>query len=126
MSAVNLALFSAERSPRYELLSAALAPEIFGHDDIKKALVLMLCGGVTKKKGDGMRLRGDIHMLMMGDPGVAKSQLLKHVCRVAPRAVYTSGKGSAQLALFRISTSSSKKRIAYTNKLLTRADIAEL
>jgi len=83
----------------YELLSAALAPEIFGHDDIKKALVLMLCGGVTKKKGDGMRLRGDIHMLMMGDPGVAKSQLLKHVCRVAPRAVYTSGKGSSNVGL---------------------------
>jgi DNA replication licensing factor MCM7 len=83
----------------YELLSEALAPEIFGHTDIKKALVLMLCGGVHKKKKDGMKLRGDIHMLMMGDPGVAKSQLLKQVCRVAPRAVYTSGKGSSNVGL---------------------------
>jgi DNA replication licensing factor MCM7 len=83
----------------YELLAEALAPEIYGHDDIKKALMLLLVGGVHKVKEDGMKLRGDIHMLLMGDPGVAKSQLLKHVCRVAPRAVYTSGKGSSSVGL---------------------------
>merc|ERR1719428_266918 len=62
-------------------------------------MILLLVGGVHKQKDDGMKLRGDMHMLLMGDPGVAKSQLLKHVCRVAPRAVYTSGKGSSSVGL---------------------------
>merc|ERR1719172_270663 len=88
-----------QENDMYERLAESLAPEIWGHDDIKKAMILLLVGGVHKQKTDGMKLRGDIHMLMMGDPGVAKSQLLKHVCRVAPRAVYTSGKGSSNVGL---------------------------
>ena len=80
-------------------LSAAIAPEIFGHEDIKRALLLQLVGGCTRKLPDGMRIRGDINICLMGDPGVAKSQLLKHVASIAPRGVYTTGKGSSGVGL---------------------------
>lgn len=83
----------------YELLAKSIAPEIFGHLDVKKALLLLLIGGVTKEMGDGMKIRGDINMCMMGDPGVAKSQLLKYISKVAPRGVYTSGRGSSGVGL---------------------------
>jgi DNA replication licensing factor MCM7 len=66
---------------------------------VKKALLLQMVGGVSRAFPDGMRLRGDIHICLMGDPGVAKSQLLKHVAKVAPRAVYTTGKGSSGVGL---------------------------
>eukprot|EP00644_Phytophthora_capsici_P019084 jgi/Phyca11/133607/e_gw1.586.1.1 len=74
----------------YEVLSQSLAPEIYGHEDVKKALLLLLIGGVTKRMDEGMKLRGDLNVLLMGDPGVAKSQLLKHIATVAPRGVYTT------------------------------------
>mmetsp|Transcript_16650 Transcript_16650/g.24617 ORF Transcript_16650/g.24617 Transcript_16650/m.24617 type:complete len:861 (-) Transcript_16650:133-2715(-) len=80
-------------------LSAAIAPEIFGHDDIKRSLLLQLVGGCTRKLPDGMRIRGDINLCFMGDPGMAKSQLLKHVATLAPRGVYTTGKGSSGVGL---------------------------
>jgi len=80
-------------------LSGAIAPEIFGHEDIKRALLLQLVGGCTRKLPDGMRIRGDINICLMGDPGVAKSQLLKHVASIAPRGVYTTGKGSSGVGL---------------------------
>lgn len=80
-------------------LSASIAPEIFGHDDIKRALLLQLVGGCTRALPDGMRIRGDINICLMGDPGVAKSQLLKHVASIAPRGVYTTGKGSSGVGL---------------------------
>lgn len=80
-------------------LASSIAPEIFGHSDIKRALLLMLVAGVTRKLPDGMRIRGDINVLLMGDPGVAKSQLLKAVSTLAPRAVYTTGKGSSGVGL---------------------------
>jgi len=83
----------------YNRLAASIAPEIFGHEDVKKALLLALVGGVSRALPDGMKLRGDIHACLMGDPGVAKSQLLKYVSRISPRAVYTTGKGSSGVGL---------------------------
>ncbi|KAL7909239.1 MCM2/3/5 family domain-containing protein [Trichoderma velutinum] len=83
----------------YELLAKSIAPEIFGHLDVKKALLLLLIGGVNKEMGDGMKIRGDLNICLMGDPGVAKSQMLKYISKVAPRGVYTSGRGSSGVGL---------------------------
>ncbi|TFK30025.1 minichromosome maintenance protein mcm7p [Coprinopsis marcescibilis] len=83
----------------YTTLAQSIAPEIYGHEDVKKALLLLLVGGVTKVTGDGMKIRGDINVCLMGDPGVAKSQLLKYISKIAPRGVYTTGKGSSGVGL---------------------------
>jgi replicative DNA helicase Mcm len=72
---------------------ASIAPAIHGLWDIKEAIALLLFGGVPKVLPDGTKIRGDIHVLIIGDPGTAKSQLLQYVARIAPRAVYTTGKG---------------------------------
>lgn len=89
----------AEDGDLYNKLARSLAPEIFGHEDIKKALLLLLVGAPHRKLKDGMKIRGDLHICLMGDPGVAKSQLLKHIINVAPRGVYTTGKGSSGVGL---------------------------
>jgi DNA replication licensing factor MCM5 len=83
----------------YEAFSRSVAPSIFGNDDIKKSIACLLLGGSKKQLPDGMKLRGDINVLLLGDPGTAKSQLLKFVEKVAPISVYTSGKGSSAAGL---------------------------
>ncbi len=88
-----------EEKDIYETLAASISPEIYGQRDIKKAMLLVLVGGVTRTMRDGMRIRGDINLLCVGDPGMAKSQLLKHVTKIAPRSVYTTGKGSSGVGL---------------------------
>lgn len=83
----------------YERIASSIAPSIYGAADIKKAIACLLFGGSRKRLPDGLTRRGDINILLLGDPGTAKSQLLKFVERVAPIAVYTSGKGSSAAGL---------------------------
>ncbi len=78
---------------------ASIAPTIYGHWDLKEAIALLLFSGVAKLRPDGTRTRGDIHVLFVGDPGVAKSQLLQSASQIAPRVVYTTGKGSTAAGL---------------------------
>lgn len=80
-------------------LSTSICPEIFGMEEVKMALLLLMVGGVTKEMNDGMKIRGNINVLLMGDPGVAKSQLLKHIANFSPRGIYTTGKGSSGVGL---------------------------
>ncbi|GEQ66604.1 hypothetical protein JCM33374_g267 [Metschnikowia sp. JCM 33374] len=83
----------------YETFAKSIAPSIYGNEDIKKAITCLLMGGSKKILPDGMRLRGDINVLLLGDPGTAKSQLLKFVEKISPISVYTSGKGSSAAGL---------------------------
>jgi len=87
------------RPDLYERFAECIAPSIYGNKDIKKAIACLLMGGSKKILPDGMRLRGDINVLLLGDPGTAKSQLLKFVEKAAPIAIYTSGKGSSAAGL---------------------------
>ena len=77
----------------------SLAPSIKGMEEEKEAIALQLFGGVEKRHADGVRVRGDIHVLIVGDPGTAKSQLLRYIADVAPRGIYTSGKGATAAGL---------------------------
>lgn len=91
----------ARRRDVYEILTRSVAPSIQGSYtvDIKKALICMLMGGVRKRLPDGLRLRGDINVLLLGDPSTAKSQFLKFISKTSPIGIYTSGKGSSAAGL---------------------------
>lgn len=78
---------------------ASIAPSIYGHEDIKTAIALSLLGGVPKDINGKHRIRGDINVLLLGDPGTAKSQFLKYVEKTAHRAVFTTGQGASAVGL---------------------------
>ena len=83
----------------YRKIVSSIAPTIYGSEDVKQAIALQLFGGIAKEMPDGSRLRGDIHVLLIGDPGIAKSQLLRYVVKLSPRAIYTSGQSSTAAGL---------------------------
>ena len=92
---------TAGRGDVYELLSRSLAPSVYEMDDVKKGILLQLFGGTNKsfEKGGSPKYRGDINVLLCGDPSTSKSQILQYVHKIAPRGVYTSGKGSSAVGL---------------------------
>lgn len=88
----------------YDMLARSMAPSIYEMEDVKKGILLQMFGGTNKSiarggGGGGPRYRGDINVLMVGDPGTSKSQILQYVHKIAPRGVYTSGKGSSAVGL---------------------------
>ena len=83
----------------YDKIIKSTAPSIRGYRDVKEAIALQLFGGAAKQLEDETKLRGDIHILIVGDPGIGKSQILKYVSRLAPRSIYTSGKGTSGAGL---------------------------
>ena len=89
----------ASRNDIYDLFTKSIAPSIFGMDRVKESLMLQLFGGVARLNPDGTRNRGDIHILLMGDPGVAKSQLLNYMSRISPRGRFTSGQSASAAGL---------------------------
>ena len=83
----------------YEKIIGSIAPSIYGYEDIKEALALQLFSGVVKSLPDGSRTRGDIHIMLVGDPGIAKSQLLRYVVKLSPRGVFASGRSASASGL---------------------------
>ena len=83
----------------YDLFTNSIAPSIFGMEYVKRSLMLQLFGGVARLNADGTRNRGDLHILLMGDPGVAKSQLLNYMADISPRGRFTSGQSASAAGL---------------------------
>ncbi|GMF33781.1 unnamed protein product [Phytophthora fragariaefolia] len=84
---------------RYPKMAKSICPSVYGHDEIRKGILLMLFGGVHKKTLEGIKLRGDINVCIVGDPSTAKSQFLKYIVGFLPRAIYASGKVSSAAGL---------------------------
>jgi replicative DNA helicase Mcm len=88
------------KDPRaHEKIIRSIAPSIYGYSEIKEAVMYLLLGGVPKRLPDGITIRGDLNALIVGDPGTAKSVLLQYVAKIAPRGLYTSGRGSTAVGL---------------------------
>ena len=83
----------------YSQLARSLCPLVYGNEDIKKGILLMLLGGIHKVTKEGMKIRGDLNICIVGDPSTAKSQFLKYIHGFLPRCVYTSGKASSAAGL---------------------------
>lgn len=96
---INTAKKMAKDPMIFNKIVSSIAPSIFGLEHIKESLALQLFGGVTKDYHDGSRGRGDIHLLLVGDPGTAKSQLLTYMSKLAPRGIFTSGKSTSAAGL---------------------------
>ena len=95
----QLAIDIKNQDDLYTKLAKSVAPNIHGHLDVKKGILLQLFGGIQKKTQEGLKLRGDINICIVGDPATAKSQFLKYICQFLPRAIYTSGKASSAAGL---------------------------
>ena len=89
----------AKKSNSYDILISSYAPHIYGHEVIKEVILLLIVGSVTKILDDGSARRGDINVLLVGDPGTAKSEMLKFAAKIAPRGLYTSGRGTTAAGL---------------------------
>lgn len=93
-------IVSLSRDPNIvERIVASICPSIYGHENVKRAIAMALFGGVGKNPAKKHRIRGDINILLCGDPGTAKSQFLKYTSKIAPRAVYTTGQGASAVGL---------------------------
>jgi replicative DNA helicase Mcm len=89
----------ARKNDAYDILISSYAPHVYGHQVIKEVILLLIVGSVTKRLEDGSARRGDINVLLVGDPGTAKSEMLKFAAKIAPRGLYTSGRGSTAAGL---------------------------
>jgi len=87
------------RSDIYDRLTKSIAPAIYGHETVKESIIMQLFGGVKKHFPGGQVIRGNVHVLLVGDPGTGKSQILQHANIIAPKSIYTAGKTTSGVGL---------------------------